>query len=151
MLDPYLNRAYLTKQVRNNSSAFLNTCTDNLNVPDVWRIANPTGKDYSFFSTRHNSYTRFDYFLLDAKLKPYVIDTKYHNIFISDHSPVTCTLNIQNATRPQHIWRLNPLLLGEKDFHEYLKTQISLYFGLNDNSETMPATLWEAFKTYLRV
>lgn len=101
VLDPYLDRSSVTKQVRNNSSAFLNTFTDNSNVSDVWRIANPAGRDYSFFSTRHNSYSRIDYFLLDAKLTPYVIDTKYHNIVISDHSPVTLTLNIQNATRPQ--------------------------------------------------
>lgn len=31
-----------------------------------------------------------------------------------------------------------------------METQISLYFDVNDNSETKPATLWEAFKTYLR-
>lgn len=42
---------------------------------------------------------------LTTLLTPYVIDTKYHNIVISDHSPVTLTLNIQNATRPQQIWR----------------------------------------------
>lgn len=150
VLDPYLDRSSTTKQIRNNSSVFLNTFIDNSNLSDVWRIANPTGRDYSFFSTRHNSYTRIDYFLLDAKLMPHVIDTKYHNIVISDHCPVTCTLNIQNATRPQQIWRFNPLLLGEKDFQEYLKTQISLYFDVNDNSDTTPGTLWEAFKAYLR-
>lgn len=44
----------------------------------------------------------------------------------------------------------NPLLLGEKDFHEYWETLISLYFDVNDNSETKPAMLWEAFKAYFR-
>lgn len=74
---------------------------------------------------------------------PNVIDTKYHNNIISDQSPVTCTLNIKNATRPQHIWRLNPLLLGET-------VQISSNFDVNDNWETKPATIGEAFKAYLR-
>lgn len=69
---------------------------------------------------------------------------------ISDHSPLTCTLNIQNIVKPQTNWRLNPLLLTEKEFCDYLKSQISLYFDTNDNSETTPSVLWEAFKAFIR-
>jgi len=73
-----------------------------------------------------------------------------HNILISDHSPLTCTLNIQNIAKPQMNWKLNPLLLTETEFCDYLKSQISLYFDTNDNSETTPSVLWEAFKAFIR-
>lgn len=52
--------------------------------------------------------------------------------------------------KPQTNWRLNPLLLTEKEFCDYLKSQISLYFDTNDNSETTPSVLWEAFKAFIR-
>lgn len=81
---------------------------------------------------------------------PYAMNAKYHNIVISDHCPLTCTLNIQNMVKLQLNWRLNLLLLTEKEFCDYLKTQISLYFDTNDNSETTPSILWEAFKAFLR-
>lgn len=81
---------------------------------------------------------------------PYTVDAKYHNIVISDHSPLTCTINIQNMVKPQTKWRLNPLLLTEKEFCDYLEAQICLYFDTSDNSETTPSILWEAFKVFLR-
>lgn len=34
------------------------------------------------------------------------------------------------------IWRLNLLLLTEKEFRDFIKTQISPYFDTNDNWET---------------
>lgn len=129
MLD--LDRSSLTEQVRNNSRAFLNTVIEKSDVSDV-ELQTPLW-DYAFFSTRHNSYSRTDFFLLDAKSTPYGIDTNYHNIVISDHFQVTSTLNIQNATKPQQIWWLHPPLLGKKDLHECLETPI--------NSGTKPATL----------
>ena len=117
---------------------------------DIWRITNPTAREYSFYSATHNTYSRIDYFLIDAKLMPYAVNAKYHNILISDHSPLTCTLNIKEMVKPRMNWRLNPLLLTEKEFCDYLKKQISLYFDTNDNSDTTPPILWEAFKAFLR-
>ena len=148
VLDPYLDRSATRRMEKSNSSVFLNTFINNTNLSDIWRIANR--RDYSFYSAKHNSYSRIDYFFIDAKLMPYAVNTKYHNILISDHSPVTCTVNIQNMTKPQTNWRLNPLLLTKKEFCDYLEGQISLYFDTNDHSETTPSTLWEAFKAFLR-
>lgn len=41
-------------------------------------------------------------------------------------------------------------MLTEKDFCEYLKSQIDLYFETNDVPETSSTILWEAFKAFLR-
>lgn len=150
ILDPYLDRSSTRRVEKSKSSIFLDTFINNTNMADIWRITNPTGREYSFYSAPHNSYTRIDYFLIDAKLMPYATDAKYHSIVVSDHSPLTCNLAIQNMVRPQMNWRLNPLLLTEREFCDYLKSQISLYFETNDNADTSPAILWEAFKAFLR-
>jgi len=78
VLDPYLDRSSTRRAERSNSSLFLNTFINNTNLSDIWRIANPTGRDYSFYSASHNSYSRIDYFLIDAKLTPYAVNPKYH-------------------------------------------------------------------------
>lgn len=69
---------------------------------------------------------------------------------ISDHSSLTFSLYLENMTSSYSNWRLNSQLRTEKEFYEYLKTQINIYFERNDIPETIPATLWEAFKAYLR-
>lgn len=57
-----------------------------MNLIDIWRISNSSGREYSFHSKVHKVYTRIDFFLLDGKLLPYSYYAKYHNIIISDPS-----------------------------------------------------------------
>lgn len=53
----------------------------------------PTDKEYSFFYV-YKSYFRKDYFY--RQFFPNVSTSKYHNIFISDHSAVTVSFNVQH-------------------------------------------------------
>lgn len=127
-LHPYLDRSSTRIIPKSNSSEFLNTFLKNSNILDIWWSMNPSGRDYSFYSSVHNSYSRIDYFLVDAKLMPFTTNTKYHNIGISDHSPLTFSLYLEDITTSRRFWRLNPQLQTESNFCEYLKTQIKQYF-----------------------
>ncbi len=140
----------MRKVPRNASSEFLNMFINNANILDIWRTINPTGRDFSFYSPVHNSYSRIDHFLVDARLAPFTVNVKYHSIVISDHSPLSFSLCLDHIDKPHTSWRLNPYLLTEKKFCDYLKAQISLYFEMNNIPETSPSTLWEAFKAYIR-
>lgn len=42
----------------------LNNFISELGLVDPWRAKNPKGKDFSFFSSVHNSYSRIDFFCL---------------------------------------------------------------------------------------
>lgn len=94
MLDPYLDRSSSSEQVRNNSHVFLNTFINNCNTSDVWGIADPSSRDYF--------YTRIDYFLLDAQLMPHVTDTKFYNIVMSTHFPVTIVIGPESMSTLLH-------------------------------------------------
>ena len=41
----------------------LNNFMSELSLTDPWRAKHPKGKDFSFFSNVHNSYSRIDFFL----------------------------------------------------------------------------------------
>ena len=88
-LDPFLDRSSSRKIPKNNSSVFFYSFLKSMNLIDLWCFTNPSGRDYSFFLADHNSYSRIDYFLIDAQLVPFTTDVKYHTISISDHSPLT--------------------------------------------------------------
>ena len=119
------------------------------NLVDIWRLLHPTTKDFSYFSTVHKSYSRIDLFLMDSKLLQSVVDCTYHNILISDHAPVSLSLDL-NHKRGKYNWRLNNTLLKDEDFCTYLSGKIELYLSTNDTGDVDDSTLWEAMKAVLR-
>ena len=133
-----------------NSSKLLNTYIKNMNLCDIWRISNPTGREYSFHSHVHNVYTRIDYFLIDGNLLQYSGNPKYHNIIISDHCPVTFSFRLSDTPRQQGSWRFNPQLLTDSVFCKYIKTHVNIFLETNNKPETAPSLLWETLKAYLR-
>lgn len=121
-----------------------------MNLVDVWRISNATGREFSFHSKVHNVYTSIDFFLVDGKLLPFTYNAKYHNIIISDHSPVSFTFRPSENIPTQRSWRFNPQLITDVKFCEYIEPHIKLFFETNDNRDTSPTLLWDTFKAYLR-
>lgn len=74
-----------------------------------------------------------------------VISFKYHDIIISDHSPVELKINI-GRTKAAFNWRFNPLLLNNVQFRQQTASRITEYFYQNDTPEVNDSTLWEALK-----
>lgn len=150
VLDTYLDRSSTQRVEPSKACNLLKSYIENMNVSDVWRISNATGREYSFHSKVHNVYTRIDFFLVDGKLLPLSYNAKYHNIIISDHSPVSFSLKLGENVPIQRSWRFNPQLTTDAKFCEYLESNIKIYFETNDKNDTSPTLLWEACKAYLR-
>ena len=148
VLDPVLDRQH-SQTSSSKSSVTLNNLMQSYNLVDIWRLLNPTAKDFSFFSAVHKSYSRIDYFIPDSKLLTQIVDCKYHNILISDHAPVSVKLKL-NYKRGEFSWRLNNATLKNKEFCSYLSNQIDQYVKMNDTGEVDDSTLWEAMKAVIR-
>lgn len=131
------------------SSTTLNTLVQSYNLVDIWRLLHPTGRDFSFFSPVHKSYSRIDYFLIDAGLISTVTACTYHNILISDHAPVSLDLKF-GLDRGDYSWRLNASLLNNPDFCSFISEQISTFLNNNDKGDVNDSVLWESMKAVLR-
>ena len=101
ILDWHLDRSSKKASYPSNASTVLKNLISTTNLVDIRRIQHPTNREDSFFSKMHNSYSRIDYFLLDSKLIPNVMDTKYHNILISDHAPAAIILDFKGEMNPK--------------------------------------------------
>lgn len=79
---------------------------------------------------------------------PNIEDSKYHNIIISDHSPVTLNLKL-SLPKENYGCCFNPLLLSYPTF-KYISNQISVFLETNDNGEVNETSLWKALKVSIR-
>ena len=149
-LDNYLDKSTSRNLKTCKAGEFIKIYMSNSNLLDIWRTLNPSGREYSFHSHVHNTYTRIDYFIIDGRMLPNVKCATYHNIIISDHCPVTFNVRICNQTRSEKYWRFDSTLLNDVKFRKYLDIETSLFFDMNDQVDTAPSLLWETYKAYIR-
>lgn len=70
-----------------------------LGLIDIWRIMNPSGRDYTFLSPVHKTYSRIDFFLISKALTSSAMGCEIGNILISDHAWVGLDLLPQSERR----------------------------------------------------
>lgn len=148
--DPILDRSSNKVFPLSKSAKTLNTFTEQHGLSEPWRRKCPTTKLFSFFSHVHRTYSHIDFFLLDNRLFSNVNSCGYHSIVISDHAPTSLDLNFHVQIKPFRQCRFNSALLAEDSYRQFLRSQITLFFELNDLPKTKRGTLWEASKAYIR-
>ena len=145
-----LDRSSQNVHSLSKSASVIRSFLDAYGLADVWRFRNPSSRKYSFFSNVHKTYSRIDYLFLDKKLLPFTTDCDYKAIVISDHSPLTLSLQIPNVNCNYRPWRLNTMLLAEEEFTNYIRSQIDIFVSINQTPEVSHSTVWESLKAYLR-
>lgn len=149
VLDPALDRSSAKQQNLSKSAKVIHNFLKATNVIEPWRYFNPVGRTYSFFSPRHNSYSRIDFFLVDIKLIQMIKRVQYEAMVLSDHSPVVLHFGFPKVYSSK-TWRIDNKFLSDILFKEYIKSQIIYYFETNDSSEISRQYLWEAMKAFIR-
>ena len=103
---------------------------------------------FLLYSHVHKSYPRIDYFLISSELIPNISNSTYHNLLISDHSPISLQFK-GILSKPKYTWLFNPLLLNDP-LTEHMTACIDEFHITNDNWEVSDFALWEAFKAVMR-
>lgn len=85
---------------------------DDWNLIEIWRHLYENQKNYTFYSERHESFSRIDLFFVSSSLISKVEKMDILNSNISDHNPIV--LKIKEVYRNFN-WRLNEELLKDKD------------------------------------
>uniref|UniRef100_A0AAX7T371 exodeoxyribonuclease III n=1 Tax=Astatotilapia calliptera TaxID=8154 RepID=A0AAX7T371_ASTCA len=107
-LEPRLDRSSGLDSSHPKSRQVIQHFMFELNLKDIWRLKNPTGREYSCYSASHNSRSRIDYFLISNFLISRINSCSYKSVLISDHSITTLNFSVTAAFRRNPIWRLRP-------------------------------------------
>lgn len=79
-LDPKFDRSTGIDTSHSQSRIIINQYIKDLNLSDVWRLQNPTKKEFSYYSSSFHTYSRIDYFLISKDLIDYISNCKYSSI-----------------------------------------------------------------------
>uniref|UniRef100_A0A3P8SZA0 Reverse transcriptase domain-containing protein n=1 Tax=Amphiprion percula TaxID=161767 RepID=A0A3P8SZA0_AMPPE len=116
---------------------------------DVWRSKHPKGRDFTFYSHRHSSYSRTDLFFTPKSEMHRIEGIKILPITLSDHAPLELIWDLGHRSKTKQ-WRLNASLLNDKDFLTLIKTELKNYLDINTSPEISPLILWDCAKAYIR-
>lgn len=115
----------------------------------MWRIHFPLEREYTHDSYAHKSFSRINYVLATDDLLPSMTSPKIHELAISDHAPITITLQLGQKTLQLNTWKFPSQLKDNTDFNNYLNKWTE-YETTNSIHADTPVLYWEAAKAYLR-
>ena len=149
VMDNILDRSTPSQRQCRSASVMQKMCKA-FGLVDIWRLFNPSTRDYTFYSPRHNTLSRIDYIFVSNSATSSVVSSSIGSILLSDHAPVFLRMvpfcNIPRSPR----WRLNSSLLLDPCFKESLRVQINLYLETNLASAPSAGVAWEALKAFIR-
>lgn len=128
----------------------LRKCLFKHQMVDSWRVMNPSGRDYSFYSPPHGSYSRIDLILLKHHDLPRVTGADIGSIHLSDHAPVSLDFDFYETRRAPLQWRLNESLLLDAAIKTDVEKELADYFSTNLTLESSLVNVWEAHKPVIR-
>lgn len=118
VMDDILDRSTPSQRHSRSASVAIKMCRT-LGLVDVWRVFNPSARDYTFYSAPHNTLSRIDYFLVSNSIMPSAMSCSIGSIHVSDHAPVLLHLSSFGTPPKSPRWRLNSSLLHDSNFLQF--------------------------------
>lgn len=117
---------------------------------DVWRCLHGSERDYSFYSSRHRSYSRIDLFITGLPILGKTSSSAVKNITWSDHAAVEMVVEEGGPRERTSIWRCNTRILQDPLYGKEIRQRSLEFFELNTHSVTDPWSLWGAHKAFIQ-
>ena len=149
VMNTELDCQHNVKHKAEKTSQILKRAECEIGLIDVWRKLNPNKKDYTYYSTAHNKYSRLDYFFMFKTDIEKVSQCQIGTIEVSDHAIISMKVNL-GIEKSSTIWRLNNSLLNDTNIKNKIREVIKQYIEINDNGEVSPIMVWEGAKAVIR-
>ena len=150
VMDGILDKSKPRSDPASRDRAAIHMLAEDLSLVDIWRLVNPSEREYTFYSHCHKSHSRIDFFLISNTLIDSVVDCKIGAIALSDHGAVELHIDLQTDRDRKGRWRLNTKLLQDEVFSNALSEDLKSFFEINIGSTSTIASVWEASKAYIR-
>lgn len=149
-LSPAIDKSPPGRQGHSLHARFVDAFCEDAGYTDVWRAQHHTDREYTFFSSAAQSFTRIDYFLLPRSLLCSVIGYSIGPIIISDHAAVFLEYKLSHPLTRTRYWKFNPLVLTDEKFTSNFRDEFKFFFSTNSSSTSDSSLLWQTSKAFSR-
>lgn len=149
VMSQFMDRKPVSKNPISRMSKTLKHLSIESGLIDVWRNKFPKGRDFTFYSHRHTSYSRIDYFFTPKTELHRIADVEILSITISDHAPLSLLWDIGHR-RSTKQWRMNASLLNDKEFINFIMIELRYYLDTNVSPDISPLIIWDCAKAFIR-
>lgn len=115
-----------------------------------WHTLYPNEKDYTFYSAPHNQYSRLDYLFLTQRDLPLLTAATIDSMYLSDHHPISMSIEFADIPPRSSIWCLDPSLLTDNVIALEINKRLSLYCRENSSPDISQMVRCEAHKRTIR-
>lgn len=148
--DPVLDRPRYSN-APSRSQVAIGQLQEDLGLVDVWRLRNPSKREYTFYSHNHKSHSRIDYFLISKDPIKIVIDSTIGVIALTVLiATVELCVSICSEKIKSNRWRLNTSFLQNTLFKQRLSEELTNFFQINIGSTSKIGIVWDASKAFIR-
>lgn len=117
---------------------------------DSWHFLHPEDHDFTFYSIPHKRHSRIDYLFTSQRDLQVTTAANIGIQSISDHAPISITLNLSANPAKPNMWRLNSSLLTDPVLLPKLTSLLKIFFQHNMAPDADPMMVWEADKCSIR-
>lgn len=121
---------------------------DELGLCDVWRTRNPMRQQYSCLSSSHATLSRIDMAFGNGDMVQLVKNIVYAARGVSDHSPLTMTIQLEGQNPPR-AWSISPFWLELMREPTEVVLKLKEFVTLNKGS-TSAGIVRDTLKGFLR-
>ena len=120
---------------------------DEFNLIDLWRNEHPTLRAYTRHQRNPPVLSRLDYILVSSNLADNFKNSEILCGIKSDHSIVSCKISTNDHPKGNGYWKLNcHYLRHDADFVSFIKTKISEFKEVHEDTDCNPHVIWDSFK-----
>lgn len=118
------------------------------NFTDVWRWRHPTLRAFTCHSASYKTFSRIDLVYSGGPVLSRVKDVTILPRGVSDHAPVSLTLEMSCAPS-EGLWRLSRFWLSDSRIELPGKADMEAFWSTRDRNVSLPDS-WDAFKVCMR-
>ena len=120
----------------------------NLDLCDIWRTHNPERKEFTCYSSTHDTYSRLDRIYISKSISESVTNIQHLARYISYHAPVLMEMSLGVPAHNRALWRLSPEVLLDGMGNNIISERVAKYLDGNWGSTATRANEWEAMKQW---
>lgn len=150
VMDVILDKSRPKGLIKTKDREAIHMLKEDMGLTDIWRLTNPSKKEYTFYSHCHRSHSQIDFFLITHSLINRVVSCDIRTIAITDHAAVELCLRVELEGGHMSRWRMNVSLLQDQSFKKSLGEDLKSFFEINRGSTEEIKTVWEDSKAFVR-